>query len=107
MMTTNPDSPQISSANGLYVLRLFVAGDMPHSVEAKKNIERICEVYLHGSCELTVFDVRQDYKTALDHGVLLTPTLLLVSPPPQVTIVGTLNDTAKVLAALGIREHAP
>jgi circadian clock protein KaiB len=87
-----------------YVLRLFVAGDKPQSLEAKKNIEQICAAHLRGRCELTVFDVCNDFISALDHGVLLTPTLLLLSPLPRVTIIGSLSDTEKVLAALRLSE---
>ena len=87
-----------------YVLRLFVAGDRPQSLEAKKNIEQICAAHLQGRYELTVFDVCNDFITALDHGVLLTPTLLLLSPLPSVTIIGNLSDTQKVLSALRLAE---
>ncbi len=83
-----------------YVLRLFVAGDKPQSLEAKKNIEQICAAHLQGRYELTVFDVCNDFTVALDHGVLLTPTLLLLSPLPSVTIIGNLSDSEKVLGAL-------
>jgi circadian clock protein KaiB len=83
-----------------YVLWLFVAGDKPQSLEAKKNIEQICAAHLQGRYELTVVDVCNDFITALDHGVLLTPTLLLLSPLPSVTIIGSLSDTQKVLDAL-------
>jgi circadian clock protein KaiB len=89
-----------------YVLRLFVAGDRPQSLQARKNIEQICEAHLKGRCELTVFDVCKDFITALDHGVLLTPTLLLLSPLPRVTIIGNLSDTEKVLGALRLAERS-
>jgi circadian clock protein KaiB len=101
-----PANQQKSAGDCIYALRLFVAGNGPHSVQARKNIERICEEHLQGRCELTIFDVSHDFKTALDHGVLLTPTLLLVSPQPQVMIVGNLNDEAKVLAALRLSGDA-
>ena len=55
---------------------------------------------MQGRCELTVFDVCKDFATALEHGILLTPTLLLLSPPPRVTIIGNLSDTEQVLGAL-------
>src|SRR5258705_9118306 len=87
-----------------YVFRLFVAGDRPQSLEAKKNIEQICAAHLQGRYELTVFYVCNDFITALDHGVLLTPTLLLLSPLPSVTIIGNLSDTQKVLSALRLAE---
>jgi circadian clock protein KaiB len=88
-----------------YVLWLFVAGDRPQSLEARKNIERICKMHLRRRCELTVFDVCRDSATALDNGIVLTPTLLMRSPAPRVTIIGTLRDTRKVLAALRLATH--
>jgi circadian clock protein KaiB len=91
--------------DGRYVLRLFVAGDRPQSLQAKKNIEQICDAHLQGRCELTVFDVCKDFVTAMEHGVLLTPTLLLLSPLPRVTIIGNLSDTEKVLFALRLSER--
>lgn len=96
--------PGGQARDGTYVLRLFVAGDKPQSLEAKKNIEQICAAHLQGRYELTVFDVCNDFITALDHGVLLTPTLLLLSPLPSVTIIGNLSDTQKVLSALRLAE---
>ena len=45
-------------------------------------------------------DVLEDFTPARDHGVVVTPTLLRVSPPPRVTIIGTLSDTPTVLAVL-------
>jgi circadian clock protein KaiB len=96
----NKQGQGVPASHGKYVLRLFVAGARPHSLQARKNIEQICEMHLQGRCELTVFDVSQDFKTALEHDILLTPTLLLISPPPPVTIVGNLSDTQTVLAAL-------
>ena len=97
----------VAANDGTYVLRLFVAGDQPNSLEAKKNIEQICAAHLQGCYELTVFDVCKDFTAALEHGVLLTPTLLLLSPPPSVTVIGNLSDTRKVLAALRLAESNP
>ncbi len=48
------------ASDKMYVMRLFVAGDKPQSLEAKKNIEQICAAHLQGRCELTVFDVCKD-----------------------------------------------
>jgi circadian clock protein KaiB len=89
-----------------YVLWLFVAGDRPQSLEARKNIEQIRKMHLRSRCELTVFDVCEDSAIALDHGIVVTPTLLLLSPAPRVTIIGNLRDTHKVLAALRVATHA-
>jgi circadian clock protein KaiB len=97
------DTP--SKSDVTYVLWLFVAGDRPQSLQARRNIEQICDAHLKGRCELTVFDVSQDFKIAIDHGILLTPTLLLVSPPPRVTVIGTLSDAENVLGALRLGER--
>jgi circadian clock protein KaiB len=88
-----------------YVLRLFVAGNRPQSLQARKNIEHICKMHLRGRWQLTVFDVCEDSTTALDNGIVLTPTLLLLSPAPRVAIIGNLSDTHKVLAALRLENN--
>jgi hypothetical protein len=47
-----------------------------------------------------VVDVLDDYQAALDHGVLVTPCLVLLDRDPLVTIVGTLKDDAAVREAM-------
>jgi circadian clock protein KaiB len=83
-----------------YILRLFTAGEEPNSREAKENLKRLCETYLKDGCRSEIVDVLADFQSALENNVLITPTLILVSPPPKVTIFGNLSDTRKVLAAL-------
>jgi len=83
-----------------YVLWLFVAGDETNSCQARENLVRFCERCLQGRYETVIYDVLQDFRPALEHRVLVTPTLIRVSPPPRVTILGNLSDTAKVVAAL-------
>jgi len=39
---------------------------------------------------------------ALADGVLVTPSLAKVSPAPTSNVIGNLNDTGSVLAALGL-----
>lgn len=83
-----------------YVLRLFVAGEESNSKQAKENLQRLCETYLKGRYQNNIIDVLEDFEAALENNVLITPALILVSPPPKVTIFGNLSDTKKVLAAL-------
>ncbi|MCA2001497.1 MAG: circadian clock KaiB family protein [Chloroflexi bacterium] len=86
----------------LYRLRLFVAGDEPNSAQAKAVLARICDKYLGGRCEIQIVDVFEDYQAAIDYGVSMVPALIVESPPPARTIVGSLSDEDKTLAALGI-----
>ena len=83
-----------------YILWLFVAGDEVNSHQARENLARLCERCLDAPCEITIYDVFEAFQPALDNGVLVTPTLTRVSPPPRVTILGNLSDTRKVVAAL-------
>ncbi|GAB4504274.1 MAG: hypothetical protein Fur0043_12680 [Anaerolineales bacterium] len=85
-----------------YVLRLFVAGDEPNSARAKAALRRLSETHLRGRCEIQIIDVYQDYQAAIDHQIVIVPCLVVVSPPPGRTIVGSLKDEASLLAALEI-----
>lgn len=81
-------------------LRLFVAGNEPNSQQARENLTQLCERHLKGRYELDVIDVFKDFGVALAEGVLVTPALIRVAPPPRVTVLGSLSDTQQVLAAL-------
>jgi circadian clock protein KaiB len=86
-----------------YRFRLFVAGEETKSRDARTNLSKICE-RLSGACEVEVVDVLENFRAALEDRVLITPTLLMVSPPPPVRVVGTLKDTAMVASALRLHD---
>lgn len=86
-----------------YLLRLYVAGNAPNSARAMSNLQVICDEHLADCYELEVVDVLQDPQRALDEGVLVTPTLVRLSPLPEVKIVGNLSEKAQVLLALGVK----
>lgn len=87
---------------GVRVLRLYVAGSAPNSVQAIANIEEICRQYLQGNYQLEIVDVLKQPFRALADGVMVTPSLIKLSPPPVVQVVGNLNDKNQVLLALGL-----
>lgn len=88
-----------------YRLRLFIAGDEPNSAQAKAALTRLCDKYLRGRCEIQIVDVFEDYQAAIDYGVSVVPTLIVESPLPARTVVGSLSDENKVLAALGLAQE--
>ncbi len=94
-----------NGASPLYRLRLFIAGDEPNSAQAKAVLARICDRHLRGRCEIQVVDVFADYQAAIDYGVSVVPALIVESPPPLRTIVGSLSDEDKALAALGLAKE--
>jgi circadian clock protein KaiB len=85
---------------------LFVSGASSVSARAIRNVQTLCEEYLHGRYELTVLDVHHHRDRARDHRVLATPTLVKEQPPPERMLVGEFSDYPHVLAGLGI-EAAP
>ena len=84
------------------VLRLYIAGGAPNSLQAIANLEAICQEYLQGGHKLEVVDVLENPSRAMAEGVLVTPSLAKLSPLPAASVIGNLSDKAKVLLALGL-----
>lgn len=80
-------------------LRLYVAAGAPNSERALANLKQIREEHL-GVCTVEVVDVFEAPERALADGVLVTPTLLRVSPLPVRRIIGDLGRVESVLGAL-------
>jgi circadian clock protein KaiB len=89
---------------GHYLLRLYIAGQMPNSVQAEANLRRVCDGHLAGRHTLEVVDFLEEPERALGDGVLVTPTLLKLAPAPRRTVIGSLADEAALLHALGVEE---
>jgi circadian clock protein KaiB len=93
-----------TGATGL-VMRLFIAGQAPNSVQAIANLEAMCRQYLDHNHRLEIIDILEDPLRALSDGVLITPTLIKVSPKPATKVVGNLSEKSAVLHALGVKEN--
>jgi len=81
-------------------LRLFVAGSGPNSLRAIANAKAICAEHFAGRHELEIVDLLEHPERALADGIIVTPTLLKLSPRPVTRVIGNLRDTAQVLLAL-------
>ena len=88
------------------MLRLYVAGDAPNSLQAIANLEVICAEYLKSGHKLEIVDVLENPRRAMAEGVLVTPSLTKLSPQPVAQVVGNLSDKRQVLIALGLNPHA-
>ena len=86
----------------MVVLRLYIAGGAPNSLQAIANLEAICQEYLKDVYKLEVIDVLEHPRRAMVEGVLVTPSLTKLSPLPAANVVGNLSDKTKVLLALGL-----
>lgn len=81
---------------------LFVSGMSDKSGHAVENINRICDKYFQGRCELQIIDINRNQQMAVDYQIIGTPTLIKILPAPKRTILGDLSDTEKVLKILDI-----
>jgi circadian clock protein KaiB len=86
----------------VWELRLYVADATPRSVLASGNLQSLCEQYLQGNFHLTIIDIVKQPSLARTDDILATPTLVRVLPQPQMTLVGSLSDTDRVLKVLGM-----
>jgi circadian clock protein KaiB len=92
-----------AAATTVVVLRLYIVGGAPNSVQAIANLEAICREYLKDGHRLEVVDVLEHPGRAMAEGVLVTPSLAKLAPLPAANIVGNLSDKTKVLLALGVK----
>ena len=109
-MKTNPAQraqPNVKTAprkaSSRYILKLYVAGQSPKSVNAITNIKRICEENLKGRYELEVIDLYQQPQLAQGEQIIALPTLTRRLPPPLRRIIGDMSNTERVLVGLDIR----
>jgi circadian clock protein KaiB len=85
---------------GMLRLRLYVSGNAPNSLRAIVNARAICEAHFASAHELQIIDMLQDPRAALADGIIVSPTLLRLSPRPVARMIGDLRDTNLVLEAL-------
>lgn len=87
-----------------YSFLLFVVRGGSNSARAHRNLKQLCEKYLPGRHTIKTVDVMEDFQTALQHNILLTPTILVKEPKPEVIIYGDLSDPQNFVNALNITE---
>jgi len=86
-----------------FVLRLFVTGLSPRSLEAIEEVRRICEEYLKDRYELQIVDIFKNPQITQSDQVFAAPTLIRLLPKPVRKIVGDMTRVEKVLAGLDIQ----
>jgi circadian clock protein KaiB len=90
-----------SSKPERFHFQLYVAGDSPNSTLAKANLRAALGAFSKEQGTLEIIDVLRDPERALNDGVLVTPTLIKVSPLPERRAVGNFRDRSVLLALLG------
>lgn len=89
-----------------YLLRLYVAGTTPKSLEALSNLRAICEHHLKGRYRLEVVDLLDNPALARGDQILALPALVRQLPPPVKKIIGDFSNAERVLVGLDLRPLA-
>jgi len=85
-----------------YVLRLYVTGMTPRSARAVKNLQAICDEYLHGRYDLEVVDIYQQPVLTKGEQIIAAPTLIRKLPLPMRRIIGDMSNRERVLLGLDL-----
>jgi circadian clock protein KaiB len=80
---------------------LYTSGRLPNSVQAVANLEAMCLAHFPDHYRIEIVDLLQDPQRGLADGIMVTPTLVKLTPEPKQTIFGNLSDVFQVLRAIG------
>ena len=89
-----------------YELRLYVAGQTPHSLQAFANLTKICEEHLQGHYDLEVIDITEHPTLAEGEQIIAAPTLIKKLPLPLRRFIGDMSHTERILVGLDLRAAA-
>ena len=87
--------------NGLS-LRLFVTGDSPDSSAAIANLKALFPNGALSQVEIEIVDVQREPARGARDGIIVTPTLLKISPAPACRVLGNLKNREALSRLLGI-----
>jgi circadian clock protein KaiB len=94
------------SAAETYVLRLYVSGMTPRSLQAISSLTAMCDEHLRGRYKLEVIDIYKHPELAAKDQIFATPTLIKSLPLPLRSLVGTLSDESRVLIGLNLTKKS-
>lgn len=84
------------------IMKLYISGMSPKSMEAIKNLKHLCDEHLNEDFELEIIDIYKNPEMAEEQHIVFSPSLIKQLPLPKKTLIGTLSNTEKVISALGI-----
>ncbi len=83
-------------------LRLYVADETPLSLLAVENVKQVCTRHLAGRYRLKVIDVARSPRLVREDNIIVTPALVRSQPGLGRKLIGSMADTGRVLAWLGV-----
>jgi circadian clock protein KaiB len=92
----------VNTADDMWVLRLYVAGQTPKAITAFTNLKKICEEQLMGKYSIEVIDLLINPQLGNEDQILALPTLVRKLPVPVRKIIGDLSNKERVLVGLNL-----
>ncbi|MDX6513907.1 MAG: circadian clock protein KaiB [Gaiellaceae bacterium] len=86
--------------DGIWYLRLYVAGQSPKSLRAFANLRKLCDEHLAGRYKIELVDLVEHPGLARSDDILAIPTLVRRLPVPLRKVIGDLSNTERVLVGL-------
>ena len=107
MTINSQDEINLPEQEGMWELRLYVAGKSPKSLLAIANLQRICKENLDGRYRIEVIDLVEQPHIARKDQIIAVPTLIKKLPLPFKQIIGDLSNLEKVLHGLELINLKP
>ena len=89
------DTPN-SDAEG-YILHLYISSNNHSTEQTLNTIHQLLEEGLNSPYTLKIIDLAKNPEQAVVHQILITPTLIRISPKPTRRVVGQLHDIKRIL----------
>jgi circadian clock protein KaiB len=86
-----------------YILRLYITGQTPRSLQSIENLRKLCDKYLKGKFDLEVIDIYQQPALAAEGQIIAAPTLIKTMPLPLRRLVGDFSDQDRVVLGLDLK----
>lgn len=84
-----------------YLLRLYVAGETPKSLQAIQTVKDVCVLFPRGRCKYEVIDLPLAPGLP-DDNVVAVPCFVKVHPLPRTSLIGITTDVTRMLLKLGL-----
>jgi circadian clock protein KaiB len=79
---------------------LYTTGTLPNSVQAVANLKAMCLAHFPDHHSIEIVDLLKDPQRGVADGIMVTPTLVKLTPEPKQTIFGSLSDIPQVLRSI-------
>jgi len=91
-----------NGGDGIWELRLYIAGQTPNSIAAIGNLKRICEERLQNRYRIEIIDLLEKPQLAKGDQIVAIPTLVRKLPAPVKKIIGNLSKADYTLVGLDL-----